>query len=59
MLKNQNKGSILFDDVIASRQNSVSLILSGITGQGVAQMLTTGQIPERFRPFTLQRFAEG
>ncbi|HEU5383135.1 MAG TPA: FAD-dependent oxidoreductase [Ktedonobacteraceae bacterium] len=45
--------------LLATGHNSVGLLLSGITGQGVAQMLTTGQIPELFRPFTLQRFAQG
>ena len=43
--------------LVVAGHNSVGLILSGITGQGVAQMLTTGQMPALFRPWTLQRFA--
>jgi len=42
--------------VIAGGHNSVGIILSGITGQEVAQMLITGHTPALLHPFSLNRF---
>lgn len=44
--------------LVATGHSSVGVMLSGITGQGVAQMLETGRIPELLRPFIFQRFLE-
>lgn len=44
--------------IVATGHNSVGVMLSGITGKGITQMVETGQIPELFQPFTMQRFAE-
>lgn len=42
--------------LIAAGHNSVGIILSAITGQGIAEMVETGIVPPLFRPFTLERF---
>jgi len=42
--------------LIAAGHNSVGIILSAITGQGVAEMITTGVVPPLFRPFSAERF---
>ncbi len=42
--------------LIAAGHNSVGVILSAITGQGIAEMITTGVIPLLFRPFSPERF---
>ena len=42
--------------LIAAGHNSVGVILSAITGQGIAEMTTTGVVPPLFRPFSAERF---
>ncbi len=42
--------------LIAAGHNSVGVILSAITGQGVAEMITTGVVPPLLRPFAVERF---
>ena len=42
--------------LIAAGHNSVGVILSAITGQSVAEMITTGIVPPLFRPFSAERF---
>src|SRR5579883_865469 len=41
---------------IATGHNSVGIILSGITGDTIAELIATGQIPEIIAPFSPQRF---
>lgn len=41
---------------LALGHNSVGIILSAITGQCIAELLTTGNMPEIIRPFSLERF---
>ncbi len=43
--------------LVAAGHNSVGIILSAITGQCVAEMITTGEIPSIVQPFSLNRFA--
>ncbi len=42
--------------LIAAGHNSVGVILSAITGQGIAEMITTGGVPLLLRPFSPARF---
>ncbi len=42
--------------LVAAGHNSVGIILSAITGQCVAEMITTGDVPSIVRPFSLGRF---
>ncbi len=42
--------------LIAAGHNSVGIILSAITGQGIAEIVETGIVPPLFRPFTVERF---
>ncbi len=42
--------------LIAAGHNSVGIILSAITGQGIAEIITTGFVPLLFRPFSAERF---
>ncbi len=42
--------------LIAAGHNSVGVILSALTGQGVAEMITTGKVPLLWRPFSVERF---
>ena len=42
--------------ILASGHNSVGIILSAITGRAISEYVTTGQMPEVIRPFSLQRF---
>jgi glycine oxidase len=44
--------------IIAGGHNSAGIILSGITGREVAQMLVTGQTPALLQPFSLARFQQ-
>jgi glycine/D-amino acid oxidase-like deaminating enzyme len=32
-------------------------MLSAITGQAIAELVTTGQVPEIVRPFSVERFS--
>jgi len=41
---------------IATGHNSVGIILSGITGATIAELVATGQVPEIIAPFSPQRF---
>ncbi len=41
---------------IAAGHNSVGIILSALTGQCMAELLTTGQTPPIIRPYTMERF---
>ncbi|HZO73265.1 MAG TPA: glycine oxidase ThiO [Ktedonobacteraceae bacterium] len=41
---------------IATGHNSVGIILSGITGDTIAELIATGQIPKIIAPFSPQRF---
>ena len=43
---------------IATGHNSVGIILSGITGDTIAELVATRQIPEIIAPFSPQRFQE-
>jgi len=43
---------------VATGHNSVGIILSAITGQSMADMITTGQVPPLVQPFSMQRFAQ-
>ncbi|HEY7417666.1 MAG TPA: FAD-dependent oxidoreductase [Ktedonobacteraceae bacterium] len=36
---------------------SVGVLLSALTGQAIAELIASGQLPELIRPFTLERFA--
>lgn len=42
--------------LVAAGHNSVGIILSAITGQSIAAMLTTGSLPPLIRPFSVERF---
>ncbi len=42
--------------ILAAGHNSVGVILSALTGQGVAEMITTGEVPLLWRPFSAERF---
>jgi glycine oxidase len=42
--------------LIAAGHNSVGIILSAITGQCIAEMVTTGGTPPLIQPFSLERF---
>jgi glycine oxidase len=42
--------------LIAAGHNSVGIILSAITGQSLAELITTGQIPPLIQPFSAERF---
>lgn len=41
---------------IAAGHNSVGIILSAITGQGIAELVRTGCVPEIIRAFSIERF---
>ena len=41
---------------LALGHNSVGIILSAITGQAIAELVATGNMPEIIRPFSLERF---
>jgi glycine oxidase len=41
---------------LAVGHSSFGVLLSAITGQTIAELVTTGQIPESIRPFSLERF---
>lgn len=41
---------------LAVGHGSVGILLSAITGQVIAELVTTGRIPEIVRPFSLERF---
>ena len=43
--------------LIAAGHNSVGVILSAITGQGMAETITTGVVPAMWRPFSPERFS--
>jgi glycine oxidase len=43
---------------LAVGHNSVGIILSPITGQAIAEVVTTGHVPEIIRPFSLARFQQ-
>ncbi len=42
--------------LVAAGHNSVGVILSAITGQCLAEMVTTGNTPHLMQPFSLERF---
>ncbi len=42
--------------LVAAGHNSVGIILSAITGQCIAEMVTTGHVPPIIQPFSAQRF---
>jgi len=44
--------------LIAAGHNSVGIILSAITGQCLAEMITTGKTPALIQPFSADRFCE-
>jgi glycine oxidase len=44
--------------IVAAGHNSVGVMLSAITGQCIAEMLTTGQVPTRIQPFSCERFLQ-
>lgn len=41
---------------LATGHNSVGIMLSAITGQAIAEYVTTGRVPEIIRPFSVERF---
>lgn len=41
---------------LAVGHSSFGVLLSAITGQTIADLVTTGQLPESIRPFSLERF---
>jgi glycine oxidase len=41
---------------LAVGHNSVGILLSGITGQTIAQSIASGQIPDLVQPFSVERF---
>ncbi len=43
--------------IVAAGHNSVGIILSAITGQCIAKMVTTGQTPSLIQPFSADRFS--
>ncbi len=43
---------------LAAGHNAVGIILSPLTGQAVATSITTGQVPDIIRPFSLERFTK-
>jgi len=45
--------------LVAAGHNSVGIILSAITGQCMAELAVTGQVPPLLRPFPLDRFLPG
>ncbi len=42
--------------LVAAGHNSVGIILSAITGQCVAEMVKTGEVPSVMQPFSVERF---
>jgi glycine oxidase len=44
--------------ILATGHNSVGIILSVITGQTIADLITTGKTPQVIQPFSLERYAE-
>ena len=42
--------------ILAAGHNSVGVILSALTGQAVAEMVMTGDVPVLWRPFSAERF---
>ncbi len=42
---------------LAVGHSSFGILLSAITGQSIADLITTGQLPEIIRPFSLERFS--
>jgi glycine oxidase len=42
---------------LAAGHNSVGVILSAITGQCLAELMTTGQVPPLIQPFSAERFS--
>jgi glycine oxidase len=44
--------------ILATGHNSVGIILSVITGQTIADLITTGKTPQVIEPFSLERYAE-
>lgn len=42
--------------LLATGHNSVGIILSAITGQVIAETISTGQTPQIIKPFSLERF---
>lgn len=44
---------------LAVGHSSFGILLSAITGQTIAELITTGQIPEIICPFSLERFTPG
>src|SRR5262249_52004614 len=43
--------------IVAAGHNSVGVILSAITGQCIAEMVSTGRVPVLIRPFSFERFS--
>ena len=43
---------------LATGHNGVGILLSAITGQAIAEYVTTKQLPEIIRPFLLERFGD-
>ncbi len=43
--------------IVAAGHNSVGVILSAITGQCIAEMVSTGQVPALIQPFSFDRFS--
>ena len=43
--------------IVAAGHNSVGIILSAITGQCIAEMVTTGYVPPLIQPFSVDRFS--
>jgi glycine oxidase len=42
--------------IVATGHNSVGIILSGITGQSIAELVVTGRVPALIAPFSVERF---
>ncbi len=42
--------------IVATGHNSFGMLLSAVTGQTIAELVTRGQTPEIIRPFALERF---
>ncbi|GCE31063.1 glycine oxidase ThiO [Dictyobacter alpinus] len=42
--------------LVATGHNSVGIILSPVTGQSIAEYVTTGHLPQLIQPFGLERF---
>ena len=43
--------------IVAAGHNSVGVMLSAITGQCIAEMVATGQVPALIQPFSCERFS--